>query len=168
MTRPKQNIQYYRHCSHPVDRFTGVRSDQTIVLTGPKTSRLYPILPAPRTLPRRRKAVTSGLPDQQLCTAGTEHRATLVLPLASGIILPLDQTTSTDQGLLWHLEERCEDAGVDGAVDLPTGGHPEFAQNSPHSQCLFVRKNPDFTGLSRARRSPSEPDACIQLEMFTL
>jgi hypothetical protein len=43
VTRPKQNIQYYRRCSHPVDRSTGVRSDQTIVLTGPKTSRLYPI-----------------------------------------------------------------------------------------------------------------------------
>lgn len=43
VTRAKQNIQHYRRCSHPVDPSTGVRSDQTIVLTGPKTSRLYPI-----------------------------------------------------------------------------------------------------------------------------
>jgi hypothetical protein len=43
VTRAKQNIQYYRRFSHPVDPSTGVRSDQTIVLTGPKTSRLYPI-----------------------------------------------------------------------------------------------------------------------------
>jgi transposase len=42
VTRAKQNIQFYRRRSHPVDRSTGVRSDQTIVLTGPKTSRLYP------------------------------------------------------------------------------------------------------------------------------
>lgn len=42
VTRPKQNIQYYRRCSHPVDWSAGVRSDQTIVLTGPKTSRRYP------------------------------------------------------------------------------------------------------------------------------
>jgi hypothetical protein len=42
VTRAKHNIQYYRRCSHPVDPSTGVRSDQTIVLTGPKTGRLYP------------------------------------------------------------------------------------------------------------------------------
>lgn len=43
VTRAKQNIQYYRRCSHRIDRSSGVRSDQTIVLTGPKTSQLYPI-----------------------------------------------------------------------------------------------------------------------------
>ncbi len=43
VTRAKQNTHYYRRGSHPIDRSTGVRSDQTIVLTGPKTSRLYPI-----------------------------------------------------------------------------------------------------------------------------
>lgn len=42
VTRAKQNIQYYRRHSHPFDPSTGVRSDQTIVLNGPKTSRLYP------------------------------------------------------------------------------------------------------------------------------
>ena len=42
VTRAKHNIQYYRRCSHAVDPSTGVRSDQTIVLNGPKTSRLYP------------------------------------------------------------------------------------------------------------------------------
>jgi IS4 transposase len=43
VTRAKQNIQYYRRCSRPCDPSTGVRSDQTIVLNGPKTSRLYPV-----------------------------------------------------------------------------------------------------------------------------
>lgn len=42
VTRAKLNTQFYRRRSHPVDRATGVRSDQTIMLTGPKTSRLYP------------------------------------------------------------------------------------------------------------------------------
>jgi len=42
ITRAKKNIQFYRRYSHIVDRSTGVRSDQTIVLTGPKSSRLYP------------------------------------------------------------------------------------------------------------------------------
>jgi hypothetical protein len=43
VTRAKQNIHYYRRRSHPFDPSSGVRSDQTIVLTGPKTSRLYPV-----------------------------------------------------------------------------------------------------------------------------
>jgi len=42
VTRARGNAQFYRRCSHPVDKSTGVRSDQTILLTGPKTSRLYP------------------------------------------------------------------------------------------------------------------------------
>jgi len=42
VTRTKGNTQFYRRESHPIDKLTGVRSDQTIKLTGPKTSRLYP------------------------------------------------------------------------------------------------------------------------------
>jgi len=42
VTRAKQNTQYRRRRSHPVDRSTGLRSDQTIFLSGPKSSKLYP------------------------------------------------------------------------------------------------------------------------------
>ena len=41
--RAKKNLAYYRKCSHPVNKSTGLRSDQTIKLTGPKTAQLYPI-----------------------------------------------------------------------------------------------------------------------------
>ena len=34
--RAKGNLQCRRRYSHPIDPTTGVRSDQTIVLTGPK------------------------------------------------------------------------------------------------------------------------------------
>jgi Domain of unknown function (DUF4372)/Transposase DDE domain len=40
--RAKQNLQFSRRCSRSVDKSTGVRSDQTIVLTGPKSKGLYP------------------------------------------------------------------------------------------------------------------------------
>jgi len=40
--RAKRNLKFQRRYSHPVNKSTGVRSDQTIVLTGPKTSGLYP------------------------------------------------------------------------------------------------------------------------------
>ena len=41
--RSKSNLQFRRRHSHPIDKNTGVRSDQTVFLTGPLTSTLYPV-----------------------------------------------------------------------------------------------------------------------------
>jgi hypothetical protein len=41
--RAKGDLQFRRRDSHPIDKSTGLRSDQTIVLTGPKSSLRYPI-----------------------------------------------------------------------------------------------------------------------------
>ena len=41
--RAKSNMQFRRRYSNVVDHSTGVRSDQTIMLTGPRSSRLYPV-----------------------------------------------------------------------------------------------------------------------------
>jgi len=40
--RAKENLAFRRRRSHPVLKATGVRSDQSIMLTGPKSSKLYP------------------------------------------------------------------------------------------------------------------------------
>src|SRR3974390_95024 len=40
--RAKHNLQFHRRRSHPIDRTTGVRSDQTIVLTGRYTAHKFP------------------------------------------------------------------------------------------------------------------------------
>jgi hypothetical protein len=42
ITRAKHNTQFWRRDWRPVPRWTGVRSDQTIQLTGPRTAQLYP------------------------------------------------------------------------------------------------------------------------------
>ena len=42
VTRGKRNLDCTRRTRRPVDKTTGLRSDQTIVLAGPKSSRLYP------------------------------------------------------------------------------------------------------------------------------
>lgn len=42
ITRSKQHAQYYRRHSHPIDKSEGVRSDQTVIFNGPKTSLRYP------------------------------------------------------------------------------------------------------------------------------
>ena len=41
--RGKRGLNYIRRLSRPVDKTTGLRSDQTIVLCGPKTATLYPV-----------------------------------------------------------------------------------------------------------------------------
>jgi Domain of unknown function (DUF4372)/Transposase DDE domain len=42
VTRAKRGLDFTRRARRRVDKITGLRSDQTIVLVGPKTSRLYP------------------------------------------------------------------------------------------------------------------------------
>lgn len=42
VTRCKKNLAFTRRGRREVDKTTGLRSDQTIVLSGPKSSRLYP------------------------------------------------------------------------------------------------------------------------------
>lgn len=40
--RAKKNLKFHRRYSHDVDRSTGVFCDQTILLTGPRSTELYP------------------------------------------------------------------------------------------------------------------------------
>jgi hypothetical protein len=42
VTRAKRNLDFTRRAGRKVDKTTGLRSDQTIVLAGPKSSGLYP------------------------------------------------------------------------------------------------------------------------------
>jgi hypothetical protein len=42
VVRSKKDLQFRRRYSRPVDTSTGLRSDQTIMLTGPKSQTLYP------------------------------------------------------------------------------------------------------------------------------
>jgi hypothetical protein len=42
VVRSKKDLQFNRRYSRPVDKSTGLRSDQTIILTGPKSQTLYP------------------------------------------------------------------------------------------------------------------------------
>ena len=42
VVRAKSNLAYRRRAYHPVDKSTGLRSDQRILLQGPKTAQAYP------------------------------------------------------------------------------------------------------------------------------
>jgi hypothetical protein len=43
VVRAHVNMRYRRRYSHPVDRSTGLRCDQTVILTGKDSSRTYPV-----------------------------------------------------------------------------------------------------------------------------
>ena len=43
VTRAKRNLDFTRRTGRKIDKTTGLRSDQTIMLTGPKSSGLYPV-----------------------------------------------------------------------------------------------------------------------------
>src|SRR5437879_109318 len=42
VTRTKENVLLQRRYSHPVDKTTGVRSDQTVILTSFDSGKVYP------------------------------------------------------------------------------------------------------------------------------
>lgn len=42
VTRAKRGLDFTRRARRPIDKATGLRCDQTVVLAGPKSSRLYP------------------------------------------------------------------------------------------------------------------------------
>jgi IS4 transposase len=44
VTRAKSNLQFTRHCSKPVDRFTSMRSDHVGKPTLPKSRKAFPVL----------------------------------------------------------------------------------------------------------------------------
>lgn len=58
VTRGKRNLDFTRRGSRPVDKTSGLRSDQTIALAGPKTSGLYPA-------PLRRVSYYDGARDRR-------------------------------------------------------------------------------------------------------
>jgi hypothetical protein len=59
VVRAKQNFQFRRRASQTIDRSSGLRSDQTVSLTGPLSRKLYPI-------PLRRVSYYSEQTDQSL------------------------------------------------------------------------------------------------------
>jgi hypothetical protein len=85
VVRSKENVLLQRRYSHPVDKSTGVRSDQTVILT--TAARLRPIQTcSPRGLLRCRHRQAAEVSDQQLHSARADHRANLQAALAGGAV----------------------------------------------------------------------------------
>ena len=120
--RAKSNTRYERRYSHPVDKTTGVRCDQTVVLTGAKGKKHYP-------QPVRRIKYYDGN-TQKTFNFLTNHFAVPALTVAelyryrwaSRAVLQVDQATSTHQVVLWHIGERGKESNMDCGDSVRAGG----------------------------------------------
>src|SRR5579862_203810 len=137
-----------------------------------------PRTPAAHPVRRHRKSLAPGLPHQQFSSGAPAHRPTLPRPLASRVVLSLDQTASAYPRFLRYLGECREDASVGGDQRLRPRGHPQKAtpsgpqpaQNPANSERHDFRKKPNFTGFLAIQRANSEnrplyPIGSVQLMM---
>ena len=155
VVRARKNMQYRRRYSHRVDKTTGLRSDQTIVLTGHDSAHDYP---APARLIRywdeqqnlRLRFLTNNFLLPALTIAQLYKRRWDV-----GIVLQVDQTTPPHQEVLRHIGQRSQDADLGRRDRLSDGGDSEETarhrgqslQNSTDSQRHRFRENAHFTGV---------------------
>ena len=161
VVRTKKNILLQRRYSHPVDKSTGVRSDQTVILTAIESAKAYPdslrrVSYFDAATNKRLKFLTNnfGAP-------GADHRPYLQVALADRVVLQVDQAAPADQEVLRRQRERREDSNLDRRLGLragrdraqETGPGGESLPNPTDSQRYRFRENAHFTGL-RAVRLP--------------
>jgi hypothetical protein len=83
-----------------VDKATGLCCNQTIMLSGIKAAKDYPVPPATCEVLRCRAQQAPRLPhQQQFRSTRTNHRPIVSLPLAGGIVLQVAQAALAYQGV---------------------------------------------------------------------
>jgi hypothetical protein len=152
VTRAKKNMQFYRRSSHQVERSTGLRSDQTILLTGVRTAQRYPD-------PLRRIHYFDAEKDLRLIFLTNNF----LLP-ALTIAQLYRARWKVELFFRWikqHLRIKAFYGTSENAVKTQVWGSPlrlrvggdcqkaarvgyESLQNSPNSEHHDFRKNPDF------------------------
>jgi hypothetical protein len=155
VTRAKKNFRFQRLYSHRVNKPTGLRCDQTISLCGFYAQKDYPASPHPLLRPANQQ--DSSLPDQQLYLTTFNHRPTVSLPLAGGIVFQVDQATPSYQGLLRCQRQCRENTNLDRHLDYVLVAIIKKRLNLDHSlysvlQVLSVtimEKTPIFQVLSQ-------------------
>ena len=110
---PKTIWPFHAKSSNPVDKERGLRSDQTIRLTGPKSSVYYPERLRLNPLCRYRTGQTVLLPDQQFQPVSLDHCPAVQVPLADRTVFQMDQAASSDQSFLRHHTQRRQNPGLD-------------------------------------------------------
>ena len=92
--------------------------------------------------------------DQQLHATSNRDREALQMPLESGVVLQMDQTTPAYQVVLRHQRECVKDTNMDCHFCIRSRGHCQEAiearseplHNSTNIECDHVRENAHFAG----------------------
>ena len=158
VVRTKRNVVLQRRYSHTVDKSSGVRSDQTVILTAIKSAKNTRPVAASELL-RRPDEHTAAVPNQQLRAPGADQCRDLPFALAGGVVLQVDQAAPADQEVLRRLRERRENADLDRRLGLragcdcaqEVGPRGESLPNPTDSQRYLIRENAHFTGLAAVR-----------------
>lgn len=108
--------------SRDLDKSTGLRCDQTVVLTVVHTPRL-PRETAAHQVLRRSYRQDLRLSNQPLLPACLDHRRVVPLPLAGTAVLQVDQAAPAHQGVLRYLRKRGQELDLDRHLGLRVGGH---------------------------------------------
>jgi hypothetical protein len=142
LTRAKTNLDYTRISYRTVDKTTGLRSDQTILLRGPRTSQEYPV-------PLRRIRYYDADTDKRLVFLTnnfTLDAITIAQLWHTSAVLQMAQTTPAHQGVFRHIRKRRQDTDLDCRQRLCPDRHhqkgtaawPQFGRNpANHQHCSF-------------------------------
>ena len=143
VVRTKSNVLLQRRHSHAVDKSTGVRSDQTVILSSFESASAYPLRRVryfDADTGKRLKFLTHNFTLPALTIARIYKQR-----WQGGAVLQMDQAAPADQGLLRHQRERGEDADLDRGVDVRAGGDraqaagaggqpvPDSTDSQPHA-----------------------------------
>ena len=161
VVRTKKNVVLQRRYSHPVDKSTGLCSDQTVILTAIESAKAYPdslrrVSYFDAATNKRLKFLTNNfaLPQNR-----ADYRPHLQVALADRVVLQVDQAALADQEVLRCQRERREDSNLDRCLGLRAGRDRaqkvgpggESLPNPTGSQRYSFRENAHFTGLAAVR-----------------
>ena len=157
ITRAKKNFQFTRRYSHPVDKTTGLRCDQTIILKGFYAKKRLSRSATPRWLFRCRDQQKIRFSYQQFHSTNSDNSGFIQMPVARGTVFQVDQATPAHQGILRHIRKCGEDTSVDRHLGLCLDCHHQKAieagSESLHNSTDFerhaFRKNAHFRGVFR-------------------
>src|SRR5881396_1772079 len=151
VVRSKENLQFRRLYSRPIDKSTGLRCDRTLNISA------LPGETAPGRIFRCDEPEALFLPEQQLCTSSPDDYAALQMQMASGTVLQVDKTAPAHQGLFRNHGECCQDSSLDRSLRLCVGGDSQkAAQFGPQPLHNFTdfephafRESPNLTSTYR-------------------
>ena len=149
--------------SHPVDKSTGLRSDQTVILTAIESAKAYPDSLRRVSYFDAATKQAAEVSDQQLRAPGADYRPHLQVALADRVVLQVDQAALADQEVLRCQRERREDSNLDRCLGLRAGRDRAqkgwawrrvSTKSYRFSALLFSKKTPIFRGLAN-RSTPT-------------